>query len=357
MGYGPFVAETVLVTGAFGLVGSEVVRRFTADGWRVVATAHRNAEGAPPGVQIRRADLTDADQVRAAVAEAAPDVIVHLAAVIPPLIYREPAFARKVNVDATAALVRAAEEQPNRPRFLHASSAAVYGSRNPHRYAGPVGVDTPLRASELYSGHKIEAEQIVRASTVDWVVLRLGGVLSVDPTAMSFNNDMVYFGSAVPADCRVHCVDVRDVATAFAAATRADVVGEILSIAGDDSLRLLQGEIGASMSAAAGMVGMMPPGRPGDPGSDDDWFLNDWMDVDRAQRLLQFQHHSWPDMLAEMRAQAGWKWYPRRLIAPLVSRIMKRHAAYRDSPGRYADVWPALNARFGDTGVDVAKAE
>ena len=35
------MSETVLITGAFGLVGPDTVRRFGADGWRVVATAHR----------------------------------------------------------------------------------------------------------------------------------------------------------------------------------------------------------------------------------------------------------------------------------------------------------------------------
>src|SRR3954471_17126959 len=134
--------QTVLITGAFGLVGPETVRRFAADGWHVVATAHRNVDAVlPPGVETRWVDVTDPEQVERLVSEVAPDAIVHLAAVIPPWIYRDPGLGRKVNVDATAMLVRAAEAQPNPPRFLHASSAAVYGSRNPYRHPEPVGVD------------------------------------------------------------------------------------------------------------------------------------------------------------------------------------------------------------------------
>ena len=75
--------------------------------------------------------MTDRDQVERLVSEVSPDVIVHLAAVIPPWIYRDPELGRKVNVDATATLVRAAETQPKPPLFLHAVSAAVYGWRNP----------------------------------------------------------------------------------------------------------------------------------------------------------------------------------------------------------------------------------
>jgi nucleoside-diphosphate-sugar epimerase len=352
------MSETVLITGAFGLVGAETVRRFAADGWRVVATAHRNADAdLPPGVHTRWTDLTDPREVERLVSEGSPAVIIHLAAIIPPLVYRYAKLARKVNVDATAALVNAAEHQPNPPLFLHASSAAVYGSRNPYRYTGRVGVDTPTRPCELYGGHKLQAEELVRSSSLDWVVLRLGGVLSVDPSAMPFSSDILYFGSAIPSDCRVHCVDTRDVATAFAAAAQGDVVGEILLIAGDDSFLLRQGEIGPAIAAAQGMVGLMPAGRPGNPNKDDDWYLNDWMDVTRAQQLLKFQHHSWPEMLAELRAQAGWKRHPMRLAAPLARQFSKRQAAYRKAPGQYADVWGALRARFGETALDIAKTE
>jgi nucleoside-diphosphate-sugar epimerase len=347
------MSQTVLITGAFGLVGQDTVKKFAADGWNVVATAHRNAGAElPHGVQTRWADLTDPGQVECLVSEVSPAVIVHLAAVIPPGIYYDAKLARKVNVDATATLVHAAEAQPNPPRFVHASSAAVYGSRNPHRHSDRVGVETVTRPCELYGGQKLEAEELVRSSSLDWVVLRLGGVISVDPSAMPFNSDILYFGSALPNDGRAHCVDTRDVATAFAAAAREDVVGEILLIAGDDSHLLRQDEIGSAMAAAQGMVGLMPTGRPGDPNNDDDWYPNDWMDVARAQQLLKFQHHSWPDMLAEIRAHAGWKRYPMRLIAPVGRQISKRQAAYRKSPGQYADVWVALTARFGQTAPD-----
>ena len=92
---------------------------------------------------------------------------------------------------------------------------------------------------------------------------------------------------------------------AFAAATTADVAREILLIAGDDSHKLLQKDVGAALAAALGLPGVLPEGRPGDPDDDDGWFLTDWMDTARAQEALAFQHHSWPSMLAEMSAADG----------------------------------------------------
>ncbi len=95
-------------------------------------------------------------------------------------------------------------------------------------------------------------------------------------------------------------VDVRDVAWACAAATTADVAREILLIAGDESHRRCYGDLAPALVAALGMPGAIPPGRPGNPDSDTDWFVTDWMDTTRAQEALQFQHYSWSDMMAEL---------------------------------------------------------
>src|ERR1700758_2116435 len=114
------MSEKVLVTGGFGLVGSQTVRQLVADGHRVVATdlgtrTQRKATASlPAGVEARWADLTDPGEVDRLVAETAPTVIIHLAAVIPPVIYRNAGLARRVNVDATAALLRAAQASPRR---------------------------------------------------------------------------------------------------------------------------------------------------------------------------------------------------------------------------------------------------
>jgi hypothetical protein len=63
---------------------------------------------------------------------------------------------------------------------------------------------------------------------------------------------------------------------------------------------------------------------------------------------LSFQQHSWPEMLVEMRAAAGWKRHFMFLIAPVARQFLKRQAAYRDAPGRYADPWGAIRSRLGD---------
>ena len=235
-------ADCVLVTGAFGLVGSAVVAELADQRRRVVATdldapgnrKRAKAFAARPDVEVRWADLTSPTDVETLLAAVAPTAIIHLAAIIPPFCYARPGLARAVNVDATASLVKAASAMPIPPRFVQASSVAVYGARNPYRNDGLLTTSTPLRPNDLYGAHKVMAEQYATASDLDWVVLRLGGVLLAEPR-WTLDRDLIFFEAVLPSDGRIQTVDVRDVAHAFCAAAATDHVREVFLIGGDDT--------------------------------------------------------------------------------------------------------------------------
>ena len=349
------VRDSVLVTGAYGLVGRPVVAKLVADGFKVTATAHRTVKPAlPADVDVRRVDLTEPDQVSALIADVAPSAIVHLAAYLPPLCYANRVRARAVNVDATAALVRAAQTMAKPPRFVHASSMAVYGSRNPHRHRDLLTPETPPLASELYGCHKLLAENIVRSSSLEWSILRLAGVITLEPLIDYGDFDSFYFGSIIPEDNRCHSVDVRDVASAFAAAITTPAIREVFMIAGDDSHKVTHREMSLASAEAIGMGPMMFPGRQGDPDSDADWYPLDWMDTARSQEVLSFQRHSYSDSYEEIRARADLKVRLMRMMAPVLARAMRRRAPYYKQPGQYADPYGRIRDRWGDPSPDAA---
>jgi nucleoside-diphosphate-sugar epimerase len=347
--------DRVLVTGAFGLVGSAVVAELAGQGRRVVATdldvpANRKraqAFTARPGMEVRWADLTSPTDVQALLAAVAPTAIVHLAAIIPPFCYARPRLAQAVNVDATSSLVKAASAMRIPPRFVQASSVAVYGARNPYRADGLLTTSTPLRPTDLYGELKVMAEHCVTASALDWVVLRLGGVLLEEPR-WTLDRDLIFFEAVLPSDGRIQTVDVRDVAHAFCAATVTDHVREIFLIGGDDTHRVTQASLGTESAAAMGLRGGLPAGRPGEPDDDQAWFATDWMDTEHAQNVLAYQRHSLPAMYAEIRAKVGWRRWPLPLLAPALGWYLRRRSPYRGFPGVYADPWGAITQRWGD---------
>ena len=75
---GEQMTDAVLVTGAFGLVGTATVKHLAAQGRHVVATDldtpanRRSASTLPAGVRVHWADLTDPEQVGALLAATTP---------------------------------------------------------------------------------------------------------------------------------------------------------------------------------------------------------------------------------------------------------------------------------------------
>jgi len=144
----------VLVTGGAGFIGSTLVDRLLALGDavtvvdnfdafypRAVKTANLHDAAGHPRFRLAEADIRDAARVQALMAEARPEVVVHLAAragVRPSI--ADPALYTAVNVLGTVNLLDAACRLEPRPRFVYASSSSVYGDRPdaPFRETDPV---------------------------------------------------------------------------------------------------------------------------------------------------------------------------------------------------------------------------
>lgn len=351
------------MTGAFGTVGSATVEELISLDWQVIASdlhTRSNQKSASHFehsdiVGVHWCDLTDPEDVAHLIEHTAPDVVVHLAAIIPPDCYDLTGPARAVNVEGTRHVVRACAAASAPPRLVLASSMAVYGPRNPHAGLGLLTAETTVAPCDNYGRQKLEAEEIVRASDLDWVILRLGGVLG-PAMATGGGGDGFRFSALLPTDGNIQTVDVRDVARAFAAAALNDVVGQTLLIGGDDSHRRKQADI-AELLAAMGLDGVLPEGRAGDPADDGCWFATDWMDTTASQAALDYQRISWPTLLEDATTAAGLKRYALRLAAPIVGAVLSRRDPYADAPGTYADVWAGIRDTWGPEALDGRAAD
>lgn len=168
---------TIIITGAGGFVGRELVRMLVADGKSVVGI-DSSAAGIPEGARAVAGDICSAE-VRAEAFRDGCSALVHLATVPGGAAEADPAASRRVNIDAMYDLLEAARATGNRPRIVYASSIAVFGDPLPLE-----GVDdlTPLSPKMVYGGHKAMMETAVAMMSnrgeIDGVTVRLPGILA-----------------------------------------------------------------------------------------------------------------------------------------------------------------------------------
>ncbi|MEB4212226.1 NAD(P)-dependent oxidoreductase [Mycobacterium sp. 94-17] len=355
--------DTVLVTGAFGQVGKRCTQILLDRGRTVIAMDLRNddtvaaekelAAGGHPGMLIAAyTDLLEVEAVNALVATHSPGAIVHLAAVVSPTSYRNPGLARRVNVGGTQNLLAACSALSHPPLFLMASSAAVYGSRNPYRQPERITPDTPVNPIDQYGQDKVLAEAAIRGSGLPFALFRLAGVISPD-TQAGINGDHLALMRSMPSDNRIHAVDARDVALAFANGVdrEACISGKVLLIGGNETYVLLQHGLQDDVMSAAGLGALGPSaGLPGDPDDDRGWSFTGWYDTAEAQRLLDFQEHDWSQTLAWIAESQGPARLVLRLLGPLLRPLLRAILAVQrrlEGRGPYADPWSMIEKRYG----------
>lgn len=359
----PRNVRPILVTGAFGQVGRRCTEILLDRGRTVIATdllsehtidvASELSTVARPGRLVcAYADLCDADAVHGLIGEHRPAVIVHLAAMLAPASYRNPTLARRVNVAGTRNLTDAAAALDEPPLFILASSASVYGSRNPHRHPQRITADTPVRPIDQYGADKVLAEEVVVASGLPYAILRLAGVISPD-MASHIDAEHLLLMRATPRDNQLHSVDARDVALAFANAAErgAAINGKVLLIGGDDSHLHTQRDLEDDIMTAVGLGRLGPSASlPGDPDDDRGWSFTGFFDTAEAQRLLDFQQHDWPQTLAWIAAAQGRRRTLLRVLGPLIRPLLRAVLAWQrraERRGPYADPWTLIEKKYG----------
>ncbi len=151
----------VLITGGCGFFGAWIIRKLIDDGhdvtawdiernpkrWKIVMSDEQISR-----IQFKQVRIEDVNAVKKAMAECAPDAVIHLAGLQVPTCKAQPLAGATVNVLGTLAIFEAAKALDTPPGIAYASSAAVFGSDQD--YSGEVGDDSPLHPGTLYGAFK-----------------------------------------------------------------------------------------------------------------------------------------------------------------------------------------------------------
>jgi nucleoside-diphosphate-sugar epimerase len=243
--------KSLVVTGAAGALGWEIVRQAALRGFPVRAVDCQD-RGTKTGAEFHRVDILEPNQLRIPLAGAR--VVVHAAGLTPYSAkrVRDDQY-RAVNVVGTSNVTRIAVEG-SVPRIVLVSSVAVYGDRQ-----GELCTEesrcTPANA---YARSKLEAEEVARAlvegTSTRLIILRMTTIYGVPSGNVSRLARRVCTGRFVwlgDGNNKKHLLHVEDAARAclLAALHPSDLCGVFNVVASSATMR----EIVQAMAKEAGV--------------------------------------------------------------------------------------------------------
>jgi UDP-glucose 4-epimerase len=196
----------LLVTGAAGFIGSNLVDRLLADGHEVVAVDDlssgrmRNLEAARDSgrpYRFAQLDITTMEFVDF-VADAAPEVIFHLAAQVDVRVsVADPWLDARQNIIGTIGVCEGARRAGVRKVIFTSSGGTIYGSPE----VLPADESSPVNPLSPYAVSKVSGELYVAAFHdmygVDWTSLALGNVFGPRQDPHGEAGVVAIFGTAM----------------------------------------------------------------------------------------------------------------------------------------------------------------
>jgi nucleoside-diphosphate-sugar epimerase len=285
----------VLLTGGSGNVGLSTLDALLKEGHAVRVFDKKTPMSCKKlgkfktKIEVIWGDIRIKEDVQKALHDA--DVVIHTAAIIPPLADHNPKLAYEVNVNGTKNICEAIAARINPPGLIYTSSIAVYGDRVIDPFIGLNDEPNP-NPRDTYAKQKLEAEGAIKSMVPAWLIFRLSYIVSMDKLSM----DPLLF--ELPRSTSIEICDTRDAGVALAnAASRNDLWGNTLHLAGGKDCRINFGNYVDRMTEIFGLgSGFFPKEAFSSEG-----LHCGFMETEKTEALLHYQTRTLEDYFANVK--------------------------------------------------------
>ena len=311
----------VLLTGAFGNFGTTTLHSLLEQGHEVrcfdiqTNANQKTAAKFDNKIETIWGDVRRPEDLALAVQDR--DAVIHLAFIVDMLrSENQPEWAWEINVGGTTNLLDAIKATSDPSKIIFASSTSVFG--HTQHLDPPRTLSDPVQPTSIYTHHKVECEELIKKSGLDWSILRI----AFAPPEAAGKFDPVLFDLEL--DSRLEYVHPRDVGLAVTnAVSSTEISGKTLLVGGGPNCQVYYRDFIRQLTDALGIQPLpgdafaLPPSSP-----------LDWVDSTESQRLLNYQKHSFEDYIKEIPASMGPTRYLVRLLGPLIRRSMLSQSPY-----------------------------
>jgi nucleoside-diphosphate-sugar epimerase len=312
----------VLLTGAFGNVGLSTLKEMKKRNYSVrifdlkTKRNKRLAYKFRKEVEIFWGDLRNYKDIERAIN--GRDIVVHIAAIIPPLADKKPKFAESVNVGGTANIIEAMEKQTKKPKLIFTSSVAVYGDRLENPLIKP---EDPLNPNpdDEYAKQKIKCEELIKNSNLDWAIFRLTYIVSLNKLQM----DPLMF--EMPLETCIEICDTKDVGLALTnAVENKEIWGHIMHIAGGEQCRISYREY---LNEMLDIFGIGYDCLPSEAFSTKGFHCG-YMTTNKSQTLLNYQRYTLDEYFNAVRKKVAISRFFMTMFRPIAQKYLLNKSHY-----------------------------
>jgi nucleoside-diphosphate-sugar epimerase len=319
--------KKILLTGASGTVGREVLLQLCQPGVEAEITVFdRKTKESEKFLKKfnKKCDIIYGDiSVREDISRACTgkDIVIHLAAVIPPLADKNPDLAEAVNIRGTRNLIESIEAQSPDAFLIYSSSISVYGDRNKNPYISTEDELAPSDRDE-YARTKIEAEKIIKSSDLDWTIFRLTAIMGMGnhkPSALMFH---------MPLDTCMEIATPGDTGRAFVNALDhlPELKGNIYNLGGGSDCRISYRDF---LSRSFRIMGLGHLDFSPDAFAGRNFHCGYYTDGDKIEEILRFRKDTIEDYFRDLKKSVS---PGKRIAATLFRGLIRKSLESKSEP-------------------------